>query len=257
MSRHHAEPIHAGTEAERTKTISQKLYEIGARTLFIADSVRRNRFESATTEALNAVAESGSGTFIQIGGFDGEYDDPLFDFLEINQDWRGVVVEPQPEAAAYLKDKFAHRTGFIDVRNVAVLEDAEKDKEGAATLWRPVGSDGHALASFSRAHVQRALWKLSGPDIASKSTYTQLRVPAVSLAYIMEHAGFSNPDIFVTDTEGHDERIVGSLLSIARPRVLIFEHIDFTRVGYRRTLQVLKAGGYIVTKSHKDTLAVI
>ena len=36
-------------------------------------------------------------TFIQIGGFDGKTNDPLYDFLIKSEEIRGVILEPQPD----------------------------------------------------------------------------------------------------------------------------------------------------------------
>ena len=90
--------------------------------------------------------------FVQVGAFDGLANDPIHDLVH-RFGWRGVLVEPQPDAFERLRANYAGVDGLV-LLNVAIA-----DERGTMTLWR-IGGDEPGdpwwrgqVSSFDRDHV--------------------------------------------------------------------------------------------------------
>jgi hypothetical protein len=86
--------------------------------------------------------------FVQIGAYDGREHDPIQAFVRRCR-WRGILVEPQPEAFERLRRNYAGSPGLI-FENVAIA-----DHEGSLPLFmikdefaHLVGCDHRLLSSF-------------------------------------------------------------------------------------------------------------
>jgi hypothetical protein len=103
--------------------------------------------------------------FVQVGAFDGRTNDPIHDLVR-RHGWRGVLVEPQPEPFARLRETYAGVDGLVLV-NAAVAE-----QRGSMTLWRvgdPQPDDPWWVAraaSFSREHLAKIVAMLDQIDVA-------------------------------------------------------------------------------------------
>lgn len=129
-------------------------------------------------------------------------------------EWRGVVVEPNPDVFERLARNYAATN-----RRVTALELAVCEFDGFATLF------------VDRTMLETA--SLIAPELAS-GVYDEVRVECVSLATLWERevaTRFGSVDILLLDTEMYEHRIlmatdVGAL--IPKPRHILFESIHLS-----------------------------
>jgi FkbM family methyltransferase len=105
------------------------------------------------TELVFAVLNNvrgGNVRFIQVGAYDGEFQDPLYNWI-CHHPWLGVLVEPQPAMYERLIRLHASHP-LVSVERAVVAE-----KTGKATLWTLTGpaEDATPLASLKREVVER------------------------------------------------------------------------------------------------------
>jgi FkbM family methyltransferase len=189
--------------------------------------------------------------FIQVGAFDGLANDPLHDLI-VDQGWRGVLVEPQPDAFERLQQTYAGVEGLTFL-NVAVT-----DQPGPITFWRIGGSEPDdpwwrgQVSSFSREHVERHIG--DRPHLASR--IEGITVPTMSLAEVFGKA--TRPvQVLQVDAEGHDAAIVDSLdLGLHHPTIVRFEHRHLRPAAHARTVNRLAAFGYRTAVNEDDTIAM-
>jgi FkbM family methyltransferase len=190
--------------------------------------------------------------FVQIGAFDGLANDPLHDLI-MGQGWRGVLVEPQPDAFTRLQQTYAGVEGLTFL-NVAV-----SDRRGPMTFWRIGGSAPDdpwwrgQVSSFSREHVERHI--RDRPHLASR--IEGLTVPTMSLTEVLSRA--ARPvQVLQVDAEGHDAAIVDSMdLDRHHPTIVRFEHRHLRAAAHARTVNRLAAFGYRIAVNEDDTIAML
>lgn len=189
--------------------------------------------------------------FVQIGAFDGQTNDPVHDLVR-RHGWRGVLVEPQPEPFARLRETYA------DIDGLVLLNAAVAERPGQMTLWRvsdPRPEDPWWVAqaaSFDRQHLidhvqgrQDLLDRIVGQD-----------VPALTLGEVFARSPVP-VDVLQIDAEGYDARIVGMLDGLEpSPTVVRFEHRNLSAADHAGAVDRLAARGYRFVVGDDDTLAV-
>jgi FkbM family methyltransferase len=60
--------------------------------------------------------------FIQVGANDGKYGDPLHSFI-VKYPWHGILVEPQPNIFAKLRENYAAMKNRLIFENIAIAKD--------------------------------------------------------------------------------------------------------------------------------------
>lgn len=195
--------------------------------------------------------------FIQIGANDGLTHDPFREAI-LSRGWYGLLVEPQPEMFAKLRENYAGNA-MLDFENCAIGE-----KNGTLELWRATNytADPRGLAtlisSFDRAWVER---EVKAYGIAS-AIVAPLSVPVFTLARFLERRGLHKVDAFFVDTEGHDAIIVQQIFECftARvleylPRVIVYEHSGETDKA--ATGSLLAKCGYRLDVDGNNTVGVL
>lgn len=83
-------------------------------------------------------------------------------------------------------------------------------------------------------------------------------VPALTLSALLTKFPTFVPDVFVTDTEGHDAAIIDQvdLTSPTRPSVMMYEHAHLLPGDRRRITGELIGAGYALTVLRRDTVAM-
>lgn len=188
-------------------------------------------------------------TFLQIGANDGITGDPIAQFVR-RYGFRGVCVEPQPEAFARLRDTYQ------DLPRIAVECAAIADQDGARLLYRfrpgpgvPAWAD--MLASFSRELLVANTHGVRGEVEA-------VSVPTVTLQSLLSRHQLSALDLLQIDTEGFDFEIVKLLdLSRMRPTIINMEVGALAASVRQDCLMYLNRVGYSVTLNGVDAVAYL
>jgi FkbM family methyltransferase len=192
-------------------------------------------------------------TFLQIGAFDGRQADPLYQFVT-RYHWRGVLVEPMPDAFAKLKQAYEHEPQ-IQLQNVAIaaedgrrtLYHLKRDAPGLPT-WAPM------LASFDRDVVMRHQAQI--PNIESVLETTD--VPCLTLNTLLARANLDRVDLLQIDTEGWDYEILKLVdFNRIRPAIINYEHAHLQADDWDAAVGLLVRNGYRVGIGPYDTVGYL
>jgi FkbM family methyltransferase len=192
-------------------------------------------------------------TFLQVGAFDGVTGDPISPLVD-KYNLRGILVEPQKEFFAKLKQTYSRFTGAdrFTFFNAVIAE-----KDGAVPFYRIApdakGPDWlHQIASLDRNNIVRHAKFL--PAIESQIIVEQLE--ALSFDTLLQRSSTSHVDILQIDAEGFDAKLLRMFnVSIRKPPIVRFEHKHLGAEEYEQTLNMLLDAGYRISVGSTDTLA--
>lgn len=193
-------------------------------------------------------------TAIGVGAYDGFTNDPLAVVLE-RHGWRGVLVEPQPEPFAMLRNRYAENPR-VQTFNVAI-----GDRDGTRALYRiPPAEDlpvwTQRIASFDRAHVvEFQSYVPSGVDIAER--IVEHTVECWTFDTLLRRADAAHVDLLQIDAEGFDFELL-RLFDIPRrlPAIVNYEHEHLPRTDRNAAAELLVASGYQLAMNYtgRDTV---
>lgn len=183
-------------------------------------------------------------TFVQVGSNDGvSGSDPIFNWVRKFQ-WKGLLVEPQPEAFERLLTNYREATQ-LKFCNMAVS--AEK---GNLAMFR--NRDEDTTASFDLNTV-----KAQNP----KSEVERINVKTNRLSSILLEFGFVHIDFLQIDTEGYELEVIKTLdFAVHKPAIINFEHGHLSRKALSDIFRRLADEGYVLHfggKEHQDSIALL
>jgi FkbM family methyltransferase len=187
-------------------------------------------------------------TFLQIGANDGVTGDPIHPFIT-RYGWRGVCVEPQPEAFRRLQ------ATYREYPAVHCVQAAIGATDGEATLYRfrpgphlPPGAD--MLASFSRDLLVANTHGVRGEVEA-------LSVPALSFTTLLDRYHIATVDLLQIDAEGYDAAILRLRPPSLRPLLINFEAAALAYPEQQACFNALRREGYTLTWNGVDVVAYL
>jgi FkbM family methyltransferase len=232
-----------GYEIKGIKYTPQQLLDLTlARRIEFDDIVCRYMFERG--EALS---------FIEVGACDGETNDPLRKYIT-RCGWRGMLIEPQPAAAARL------RTLYKDNDRVTIHQIAIDRKRGNRTLYAVDSSVldipqwAAGLASFDRSIVAKHEDQIPGLSTA----IIEISVPCTTFDDILAGLPDEQVDFLQIDAEGAD-RLLLSMFPFHRlkPSIIHWETKHDTKQQKEETLSLLAGHGYRFAAGDEDTTAIL
>ena len=182
-------------------------------------------------------------TFIQVGANDGIFGDPVRYYI-MNHGWRGILVEPQPDVFARLKENLPGKADRLIFENIAIGSSGSELVlyRAPATHLRPGDGMPHSLTVTS-----------SNPHVVARQTgiaernLVKLTVPAITLDELADRHGFTQFDVLQIDVEGFDLHVLKTLsLSRFRPGIIQFEHGHLTRAQLNEAATLLSAHDYVI-----------
>jgi len=197
--------------------------------------------------------ESGSQfTFIQVGAFDGVTKDPLQKFIN-RFGWRGVLIEPQADAAEKLRDLYR------DNPRIVVLQAALDDRKGKRTLFRvasPKAPEGAGvLASFQRDTIVNHRDLI--PDL--EEMIVEDAVDCITFEDVFKALPGKEVDLLQIDTEGVDGKMISLFpFERVRPAIVHWEVKHLSIAEREQCLARFVSFGYRFAPSgEEDMLAVL
>ena len=179
-------------------------------------------------------------TFLQIGAFDGEGDDDLRE-LVVNHRLRGLLVEPQSQAFARLRETYR------DQPQVTLLQAAIAEREGVRDLYCRRGEASMA-ASFNREHLRKH--GIPEAEIVAQP------VVCHTIESALRMAGLDRVDLIQIDAEGYDWPIIRSIdFNSVRPAILRFEYRHMPPADADACLERLARHGYRFLLEPRDIIA--
>lgn len=228
-------------------------YEIRRRPHSLMGSSDRELMPSLSMVLAHHLQKRPDVTFLQIGAFDGRQSDPLYQFIT-RYHWRGVLVEPMPDAFAKLQEAYRDEPQ-VQLQNVAVaqangtktLYHLRRDAAGLPT-WAPM------LASFDRDVVLRHGAQI--PHIADLIETTDVR--CLTLSALLTQTGLDQIDLLQIDAEGWDFEIL-KLVDFTRikPAIINYEHAHLNPDDWDSAVGLLVRNGYSVGIGQYDTVAYL
>jgi len=196
------------------------------------------------------MAERGTSlNFIQVGANEGEYGDPLHNFI-VKYPWHGILVEPQPDIFAKLRENYAAIQNRLIFENIAIAKDLS-----TIAMYRAPGNPNvyeSSVASVNPKAVARQL----GLRLRHLE---QFLVPCTTLDELVRKYNMSHIDVLQIDAEGCDYDVLKTLdLSEVSPLLIQFEHGQLTRQKISGAVEYLSTHGYrVLYGGHQtDTLAL-
>lgn len=207
-------------------------------------------------DAFRAAASAPHAFVVQVGAYDGVYDDPLRKHV-VESELEGLLIEPRAEPYSRLQALYEDNPR-IRTRRVAIgLNAGEvclrnfRASRGDSDFW-----DANATTDLAILHGQRlGHWLMARSIETEPATET---VPCLPLVCVLRESGVDPQDItmLVSDTEGQDAEVVSQLLETgARPSLILLEHLRLTYMQNRTINRSLREEGYKLTFTYKDTLA--
>lgn len=179
------------------------------------------------------------GNILQIGVYDGIQNDPLFGSL-INAAAAITLVEPQPSAAAALRNRFEGDS------RIRIIEAAVTDRPGEVMLYSE--NESSPSASIIPTHHRR---------FGQKNHSKTILVRGITPEALIAETGGKTPDLLQIDTEGMDWIIVKFLLAAGcQPAVINFENLHLGRAARLESRTELTKYGYRYLEYGWDTCAV-
>ena len=164
-------------------------------------------------EVLNGVPTGHHGTFVEIGGADGDKSSNTL-VLERCFGFQGLLIEPNP--SNFLKLMHANRTSVI--MNAA----ASPDCDATNSINVTIGGDMEAgVASERETDPRRKMYKDAG----------EVAVPCARLGHMVKLAaiGYERPagapriDLLIVDVEGAEEYVMKSAGDLSMYRIIMVE----------------------------------
>ena len=189
-----------------------------------------------TTDLL--VSQGRIKTIVQIGGYDGEFEDNLKEIIKnTNNNIQIFIIEPQQKCVEKLKSKYKTK------KEVTVIPVAISDQLGQAKMFIPRNTDTSPLASLHKMHLNRFNIK----------EYSEIIVKSITWNALKKTYNIPNPDLIVIDAEGSEQIILKQILNEKRkPLVIYFEHRHMTKA-VKEEIRI-KFSRWIRVETDQDTL---
>lgn len=220
---------------------------------------------AALDEALQQAFPKGSARirYIQIGGNDGVYQDPLYDHHRsgtFDFEW-GQVFEPIPEYYEKLVRNLepfsyvsCHRLAVDDAESPGKRTFSYVSPEDVERAELPRSSTGIGSFSLNRNELGNTPYPESKYTII-KDYIRSIQVDTIPISDVVKQ--YPTANLMITDCEGHDLPLVRAAIFDHgfRPKVLQFEHARPGEDMLIATLKDLKAVGYTISGTGKDFVA--
>nr|MBA2430544.1 FkbM family methyltransferase [Chthoniobacterales bacterium] len=184
---------------------------------------RSNAFRRLHTDALlkDFAAAVLEATVVQIGANDGFTGDPIRALLAgRGQRWRGVLVEPVAHLHARLGELY-RENARLRVERAAIGE-----TDGTVEIHRLRTGPAESLWLEQLASLDEAVLRESARQFGVKNLEViSERVPAITVATLLQRHHITSLDLLIIDTEGWDWRILRQFdLATLGPKLILFEH---------------------------------
>lgn len=192
--------------------------------------------------------------FVQVGAFDGVSFDPIY-ALANKHSMTGLVIEPNPEAAAKLRENYARLDGVV-VAEVAVDNRiGERDYFRVRPEFLPLLPFAGGLSGFSPNIIKK---HYQGLVSDCEKVYETIMVPTSTLDALLVSHDITDPDFMVIDTEGFDFEILKLIpFNSIKPALIRFEHTHLSRSDSWKAWELLIQNGYVLNLESEDTNAYL
>ncbi len=176
---------------------------------------------------LEKYLSEGKPTIIQIGANDGKTDDPLYQYVQKNENWQLLFVEPVGYLFDRLKKNYGSQERF-EFENVGINSDGSPQpfytiKKSEIYKENGLSEKFNQIGSFDKAHVVNLGGQLLGKDRVH-AFIEEVQVSCLTLKQLLIRNNIKELDALLIDAEGYDWEILKQLdLKLYQPRIIFFE----------------------------------
>lgn len=220
-----------------------------ARTVYAALPARLQ--DTPTRRMATFFADAAAVSFVQVGAFDGLAGDPIRPLVLTQPGWRGVLVEPQPDAFEMLRRNYAAAASRLRFLDAAVAADTGTRAFYAVARDDPrnVGLPDWAyeLASLDVEHIRKHF---------PESPVVERFVRTMVFPEVAESLPGGIVDLLVIDAEGHEQVILETVdFDRHRIRFLVYEHKHLAPEGRAALAERLRGLDFTLKPFGRDTIA--
>jgi len=202
--------------------------------------------------------------FVQIGSHDGVSADPVSQQIRKYPNWRGILVEPQPDSFQQLVANYESEERFTFEQVAIGMEDGitpfytVTDEIADLCFWLPQS------ASFDREHLVKSLyyWKYirkleAIPEDFDRAIKT-IQIPTMTLKSLLHKHKVEKIDLLALATPGFDFDLIRTLpFDKFMPPLICFEYITLSNQNREACLQFLAEKGYSVGRFASRAVATL
>jgi len=178
-------------------------------------------------------------TLIQIGGYDGDYEDPLKKALNKQNKAKIFIIEPQEKCVKVLEKKYRLNT------NVKIIPVAISNINKKSFIFIPEKNEVSPIASLSKNHSKRF----------AIDNVKEVPVVCMTLKTVLKNYKIRNPEIFIIDAEGLESVILRQIIKLKKlPFIIYFEHLHLTKSEKEKIRELFSS--YIRVETEQDTLLI-
>ena len=173
--------------------------------------VRKEEYEFLTKISKLSIGDT---TFIQIGAANGVDNDPLFEFIKIDN-WCGTLVEPIPHVYEDLQRTYRKQSELSFINAAITPTKLNKinlysiSSSFASTLNKIDANTLYRKTSFNRELMLSAIRRFSSDE--PEKHVEVISVPAISINDLLEQHNPYGIDLLCVDCEGMDFEILSRL----------------------------------------------
>jgi FkbM family methyltransferase len=179
--------------------------------------------------------------FVQVGANNGEDHDQINAMIR-RYNWRGILLEPQPDVFADLVRNYAGHDRLIFENAALGYSDGEQE------FWTVPGE--HGLGSFDKGVLRRSGFH----DSETK----QLLVKTVSAQTLLAKHAVGHIDLLQVDAEGFDFEVIKMFLAAGSlPTVINYEHLHLSDTNRRSCVAWLGGLGYKMLQAGPERIDTV
>ena len=203
--------------------------------------------------------------FLQIGGNDGFFKDPIFIFIK-RYSWKGIIVEPQKEVFTNRLLKTYRFEKNLILENTAIAE-----KKGVRKLFKLGISDSRWATGLATFDLKTLEHQIKRNYVYNRAKREGIKLPEKIKDYIISEDvycttiedlmikhNFKSIELLQIDTEGFDFEIIKTInFSVIKPTMISFENMHLSRSDVIECEKLLKTNGYIIYNKGRDSIAYL
>lgn len=188
--------------------------------------------------------------FLQIGANDGVSGNSFLRQYILNNNWKGILVEPVPHNFKKLVINYESIPGLF-FENVGI--GSEVGVQPFYHFSESSSSWHNELGSFKK----EILYKHNIANV--DEIIITVEVPVLTISSLLKKHGLRNVDIITIDTEGYDFEILKTIdYKAHKPSIILYEHRHLSQTDYKQSIKLLSQNNYSLYSEYgSDTIAVL
>jgi FkbM family methyltransferase len=202
--------------------------------------------------------------FVQVGAHDGVSADPISRQIRKYPNWRGILVEPQPESFAQLVANYGNEERFIFEQMAIAEQDGftpfytVTDEVAALSFWLPQSASCDRQNLLNSLYYMKYVRKVEAiPEDFDRAIKT-LQVPTMTLKSLLGKHKIDRVDVLALATPGFDFDLIKTFpFEKVMPAIISFEYLTLSDENRAACLRFLMNQGYSVGRFASRAVAVL